>query len=380
LASTWSPTLTSTPGYITTKHEWAGCFYKVNTLIAGRPTPTNEYTVAFNLTEFFKTIPATGGEMTPVVKKGSTTANPDTSAQMVATEGDAYNKIAETFKDTRYVTFNLFAGEPKGATYTSKVIVTDINGQKMALNEDGSLPVTAGPTLTNVEYKKTDFVAGDTFKVGLTGSKDLLNQWNTGAAETTFDAYAFTKEMLGGSISKQEYVLTAPSGAVTTNTITKGAWETAFDLAEAGEYTIEIKAYNAWGVADSTTSKFTVKSLQESLLNSFMQAKTDGTALRFISTVDSLNYKQVGFVISINGVEKTVYSSVVYESVKANGETVTASDLNAKANYLFTYTIWDIPADQKDTEITVKAFLVENDGTIVYGASKTGTVNIVQNA
>ncbi|MBQ8884763.1 MAG: hypothetical protein IJY62_00090 [Clostridia bacterium] len=140
---------------------------------------------------------------------------------------------------------------------------------------------------------------------------------------------------------------------------------------------------NSWQqyceVDNLTISKATASDYAKAtLLKSYAQVNAEGTALRFVSTIDSLNYKGAGFVITINGVSKNVSVSTVYTSIKAGDSVLNATDVNAAAQYVFVYSIWDIPADQKDTEITVRAYWVEEDGTVVYGQSRVFTVNGVQ--
>ena len=114
------------------------------------------------------------------------------------------------------------------------------------------------------------------------------------------------------------------------------------------------------------------------MLTAYAQVNAEGTSLRFVATVDSLDYNGVGFIIEIGGKQTDVPVSVVYTSIKAGGRTLNASDINSYANFVFTYTLRDIPETEKDTEILVTAYRIEKDGTKTFGAQAKFTLAGVQ--
>ncbi|MBQ2987316.1 MAG: hypothetical protein IJE23_07540 [Tyzzerella sp.] len=110
--------------------------------------------------------------------------------------------------------------------------------------------------------------------------------------------------------------------------------------------------------------------------------------IRFVTSVDRLNYKKIGLKISyakddgsIKNLDKA--SNTVYErlyAVGANGgqaqpykpSQVTA----ASATYFKAYTVTNVPNRAFDREFTVQAYWITMDGTTVYGEQVTKTVRM----
>lgn len=110
-------------------------------------------------------------------------------------------------------------------------------------------------------------------------------------------------------------------------------------------------------------------------------ATKDAVDIRFVTTVDSKYYRNVGFEISINDVKKTVLSNTAYKSLYAVGETtvdtITPSETFCSASSHFkTYTIKGVPNLAFGTVITVRACWTTQDGTLVYGELAKKTVNM----
>lgn len=112
---------------------------------------------------------------------------------------------------------------------------------------------------------------------------------------------------------------------------------------------------------------------------------TDETDIRFVTTVDSLAYSKIGFEIKIGDKEaKQVGSKIVYKELYAVGNagaegavtlTYTPYDnFNQQSNYFKTYTIYNVPSSAYDTDFTVRAYWVTQDGTTVYGDCVTKSV------
>ncbi len=98
------------------------------------------------------------------------------------------------------------------------------------------------------------------------------------------------------------------------------------------------------------------------------------TAIRFLSTVDSLDYRQVGFIISgtygdATISERRIVIKRVYSSIIAAGETVYPNTFSENSAYFFTYTVRGMSGSTSSTW-NIKSFLVKNDGTTVYGKQK----------
>ena len=106
----------------------------------------------------------------------------------------------------------------------------------------------------------------------------------------------------------------------------------------------------------------------------------DYADLRFVTTVDSLNYANVGFKIGIGANSMEVSSKEVYGTLygvsNANKTLKYTPDVfTIESSYFKTHTLTNIPDTAFDTEITVTPFWTTQDGTKVYGTAKTCTVN-----
>ena len=100
-------------------------------------------------------------------------------------------------------------------------------------------------------------------------------------------------------------------------------------------------------------------------------ANADGkTAVRFIGTVNSLGFAQIGYYIELNGKTIKLTTDVVYNSLNANyGESqITAESLNAA--FLTAVVMNDVTADFNGT-INVTPFVKAEDGTYTYGKTKS---------
>ncbi len=108
-------------------------------------------------------------------------------------------------------------------------------------------------------------------------------------------------------------------------------------------------------------------------------AASESTDLRFLTTVDSLDYQKIGFRITINGNTNTPASTSVYKTITARSDgAVVAKDptvFSEVSEYFHTYTITKIPSSAFGTEITVTPCWTTLDGTVANGVARTLTVN-----
>lgn len=102
------------------------------------------------------------------------------------------------------------------------------------------------------------------------------------------------------------------------------------------------------------------------------------TNMRFITTVDDLNYSSVGFEITINDITLQKNSTTVYEKIYANiGSTTEEKSPDTfyeDSKFFFTYIINNIPQVGFDNDIVVIPYVVTLDGTTSYGVERTLTV------
>ncbi len=118
------------------------------------------------------------------------------------------------------------------------------------------------------------------------------------------------------------------------------------------------------------------------------------SSIRFVTAIDSLLYKEVGFSITresdtegenpIQLVKEGTISKYVYE--KLYGVDVTAEnpgepmeyipqDIHALANFFKTYTITSVPESAYNTDLTIRPYWITHDGQTVYGTTGIKTVN-----
>lgn len=102
-------------------------------------------------------------------------------------------------------------------------------------------------------------------------------------------------------------------------------------------------------------------------------ADSESTDIRLITTIDSVDYKKVGFQYTVGSGEEAVTSSTVaYKTLGAvSGTTYKPSDFSANSKYFIIYTLIDIPNSEFGEDIQVTPYWVTEDGTTVYGALRT---------
>ncbi len=139
------------------------------------------------------------------------------------------------------------------------------------------------------------------------------------------------------------------------------------------------KVFAGWFTDDTCTTAYTettgvayAKFIDEDVLGpvKFQQA-TDGTAIRFLSSVDCTDYQSAGFIISgsYDGhsiTNKTRAAKKLYEGVKAGGIIVYPTIFSPESNYFFTYTVDGLESG-KDMTWNVTPYFVTADGTTVTG-------------
>lgn len=109
-------------------------------------------------------------------------------------------------------------------------------------------------------------------------------------------------------------------------------------------------------------------------------AESDKTDFRFVTTVDSLDYQNIGFEITVGTNTRTLSSTSVYKRITASADGVAfeyePTVFSEASEYFYTYTIKNIPKDSFGTEIKVAAYWTTLDGTKVIVPVSTFTVNM----
>lgn len=152
------------------------------------------------------------------------------------------------------------------------------------------------------------------------------------------------------------------------------------------------------GVTEPEVGKtYQLKWVPEGILN--VQAQVSGTLLdddtsndgsasiRFVTTIDDLQYQKIGFKIALEGgktiddieVSKYVHTKL-YAVDKTDGDFIAyePTDIHEAAKYFKTYTIKNVTQEYYDHDFTVTAYWITKDGTRVEGTNTIGikTVNL----
>lgn len=153
----------------------------------------------------------------------------------------------------------------------------------------------------------------------------------------------------------------------------------------AGWYNGETPVKGTADVTDTTVPKFVdedVLTVKFQLL-AVTTATSTTTDVRFLTSVDSLNYKSVEFEVTLN---KTITTPVskVYTSVKAEGEEFTPKEVFSEdSKYIATLLMTDFTKESSDSDeygywgktITVTPKWTTMDGTTVTGKTRQIEVN-----
>ncbi len=101
--------------------------------------------------------------------------------------------------------------------------------------------------------------------------------------------------------------------------------------------------------------------------------------IRFVSTVDHLDYQEVGFVVTIGNNQKTIGTTTVYNSIISNEHGLEVVNdptvCSFASNYFFTFTLTNIPESAYESNIELQTYWITYDGTIVYGSIRNISVN-----
>lgn len=103
---------------------------------------------------------------------------------------------------------------------------------------------------------------------------------------------------------------------------------------------------------------------------------TDASAaadLRMLTSVDSLDYSNVVFEVTIQSQTAQMPCTTVYNKINAGGMKIenASAVFGPDARYFVTYTLLNIPRVLFDTEITVTPRWETLDGTVVWGTART---------
>lgn len=114
------------------------------------------------------------------------------------------------------------------------------------------------------------------------------------------------------------------------------------------------------------------------VLGSFAQlrepadAASEYASIRFISTVEALECACAGFEITVNGKTRTVYLSYAYGEFPFGKELHKASEICGDSAFFISYVLTGIPKSEFNSDIAVRSFFRDHDGTVRYGKTEKG--------
>lgn len=144
----------------------------------------------------------------------------------------------------------------------------------------------------------------------------------------------------------------------------------------AGWFTDESCAEAYTGTTGTAYAKFVDAQMLK--LTTLVTKSGTRANLRLITTVDSLRYDSVGFMLTTRGATKDLNSTTVYTQIiaKQNGNQVTLlpQQYCADAQYFMTTVYKSIPSSKFNDSIEIRPYWGTLDGTRVYGEAMTLTI------
>lgn len=265
-----------------------------------------------------------------------------------------------------------------------------------ALAKEGMIWLAHYTTKTSYEAPYQYWQYSDSGKIsGVNGNLDCNFYFTKGSSPTDLGSWSGSSEGTlrfetnGGSAVS---AVTAQSGT----TVVRPKAPTRDGYLFAGWYTdsaLTKPKTTAWKMTAGTTTLY-AKWVPQSMLNTIAQlskgtdSASDKTSMRVLSSVDSTQYKSVGFVLSTtdksdvtdtNESCTTVKTTTVYGSILADDESIHVDEIRSEkfcdeSQYLFALTLNDIPNVKFDSEIYLRPFYITQDGTKVYGTTATKSV------
>lgn len=139
----------------------------------------------------------------------------------------------------------------------------------------------------------------------------------------------------------------------------------------AGWYTDE----NCETVYEGTTGVAYARFIDKNVLKVMFQVANNKTAIRFLSTIDHMDYQAVGFIFSGTYGTKTISEKTkpvtsLFTSLVAANQKVAPTVFCNDSEYFFTYTVRKLDPETSSTW-SVTPYFVTPDGTKVIGITNT---------
>ena len=99
------------------------------------------------------------------------------------------------------------------------------------------------------------------------------------------------------------------------------------------------------------------------------------TDIRLVTTIDSLDYKNVGFEITYGDKTVNVSTTKAFKQLKAAGAGVSPTVFSAQSQYFVTFVIANVPVEALDKSFSAKAYWTTLGGDTVTGTALSFCVN-----
>ncbi|MDO4743077.1 MAG: DUF4886 domain-containing protein, partial [bacterium] len=224
---------------------------------------------------------------------------------------------------------------------------------------DGLEMVFVGKDKAVIEYR-------DSFEYSLDRTNwQTSNAFSNLTADTPYSVYYRVAQ--ASSISGATNFRTVGSDDVAVAPVSDGKLFSGWSVGSKGQHTANFVNKDVLAPHFQLASQTTVDS--------------ESTNIRLLSTVDSLDYDNVGYDIAIDGDEYSFQTRTVYSSVYAVDSTgkrnlYTAGQVGVQdvSNYIFCLEIKNVPKEFFDKKISVTPFWTV-DGIKVYGKSRKVAVH-----
>ena len=193
-----------------------------------------------------------------------------------------------------------------------------------------------------------------------------------------FIAKISTKEVMAATLAEDGSFVALPYSDVTIENDMPAPTDSAYeDWVFAGWFS-DAECTQSTSSGQNSYAKFVPSGVLDVKAQIATVQEDEAYIIRFVSTVESLNYAQVGFEVTYDGAENPLYgyTDTVYERIDSTSESVkyefNPKVVDTKSEYFVTakLRVTDVSKDY-----TVRAFWDTFDGTRVFGSSRCVSVN-----
>ncbi len=255
--------------------------------------------------------------------------------------------------------FGTDGGSGEGNIAISTGVIETSNGYKLNFT-----------TATNVYDKSWDAKGNAALKLG-TSSKTGVFEFTVPTNVNTVVIYVAgrTTKNVGITVNDADYTITTHSdnGEYTKIVVDTTTTKTV-NLTTTTNYRAYIDSIEFWG---DTPEVETIGSKTGNVR--YYNETTGKYVLYLFCGIDSLNYREVGFIVTVGDTTKTLTTQNVYGTVNVtmngNSKTLSAAEFSQEGYEtvrIFAQGI-NFKEDYKDSAVTFKPYAVKMDGTTIYG-------------